>query len=50
MRVEAAVPYTKFSTNIFSLASIIYCHKMPDAQFRHGVTYTKTSGSIGWDP
>jgi PilZ domain len=49
-RVEVAAPYTKFSTNIFSLAGIIYCHKMPDGQFRHGVTYIKPRGSIGWDP
>jgi len=48
-RVEAAVPYIKFSTNLFSMASIIYCHKMPDGQFRHGVTYIKTNGSSGWD-
>jgi hypothetical protein len=48
-RIEAAVPYIKFSNNVFSLASIMYCHKIPDGQFRHGVTYTKTSGSVGWD-
>ncbi len=41
-RVEAAVPYTKSSTNIFCQASIIYCHEMPDGQFRHGVTYIKS--------
>jgi hypothetical protein len=50
MRVEAAVPYTKSSNNIFTLAGIIYCHKMPDGQFRHGVTYIKNLRSIGWDP
>ena len=49
-RLEAAVPYVKFSTNIFSLASIIYCQKTADGQFRHGVTYIKTRGPIGWDP
>jgi hypothetical protein len=49
-RVEAAVPYTKSSINIFSLAGIIYCHEMPDGQFRHGVTYIKNRESIGWDP
>jgi len=49
-RVEAAVPYTKSSTNIFCLSSIVYCLKMPDGQFRHGVNYTRTRGSIGWDP
>jgi hypothetical protein len=49
-RVEAAVPYTKSSTNIFTHAGIIYCHKMPDGQFRHGVTYIKNRRSIGWDP
>jgi hypothetical protein len=49
-RVETAVAYTKFGTNIFSPASITYCHKMQDGQFRHGVTYTKTRGSIGWNP
>ncbi len=49
-RVEAAVPYTKSSTNIFCMSSIVYCLKMPDGQFRHGVNYTRTRGSIGWDP
>ena len=49
-RIEAAVPYIKSSTNIFCPAGIIYCHKMPDGQFRHGVTYAKTRGSMGWDP
>ena len=49
-RVDAAVPYTKSSTNIFTQAGIIYCHKMPDGQFRHGVTYIKNRRSIGWDP
>jgi len=49
-RVEAAVPYTKSSTNIFCMSSIIYCLKMPDGQYRHGVNYTRTRGSIGWDP
>jgi hypothetical protein len=49
-RVEAAVPYTKASTNIFTLAGIIYCHRMPDGRFRHGVTYIKNRRSIGWDP
>jgi hypothetical protein len=48
--IEASVPYAKFSTNIFSVASIIYCQKMPDGQFRHGVTYIKNRGSIGWNP
>jgi len=50
IRVEVSVPYTKSSNNIFSLAGIIYCRKMPDGQFRHGVTYIKPRGSIGWDP
>ena len=49
-RVEVSVPYTKSNNNMFSLASITYSHKMPDGQFRHGASYTKTSGSIGWDP
>jgi hypothetical protein len=49
-RIEAAVPYTKSSTNIFCPAGIIYCHKMPHGQFRHGVTYIKTRGPIDWDP
>jgi hypothetical protein len=49
-RIEAAVPYTKSSTNIFCPAGIIYCHRMPDGQYRHGATYAKTRGSIGWDP
>ena len=49
-RIEVAVPYTKSSTNIFCPAGIIYCQKMPDGQYRHGATYAKTRGSIGWDP
>lgn len=49
IRLEVAVPYTKSSMNIFGLASITYCHKMPDGQFRHGVTFIKTRGSSGWD-
>ena len=49
-RVEAAAPYTKSSTNIFIPAGIIYCHRMPDGKFRHGVTYIKNRRSIGWDP
>ena len=48
-RVEAAAPYTKFSNNIFSPANIVYCRPTPDGQFRHGVAYIKTSGSVGWD-
>lgn len=48
-RFEAAVPYTKFSNNIFSSANVVYCRPLPDGQFRHGVAYAKTSGSIGWD-
>jgi hypothetical protein len=47
--IEAAVPYTKSSTNIFCVSGIIYCHKMPDGQFRHGVTYIRKLGSIGRD-
>ena len=49
-RVEVAAPYTKSSNNIFGLASIIYSHRMPNGHFRHGVNYTKSRGSIGWDP
>ena len=48
--VEAAVPFTKSSTNIFCSAGISYCHKLPDGQFRHGVTYMKNRGPIGWNP
>jgi PilZ domain len=48
-RVEAAVPYTPASTNIFTPASIIYCHKMPDGQYRHGASYIKNRKSTGWD-
>jgi len=49
-RVEVAAPYTRSSTNIFTPAGIIYCHKMPNGQFRHGVSYIKNRKSIGWDP
>lgn len=48
--VEAAVPFTKSSTNIFCPAGISYCHKLPDGQFRHGVTYITNRGPIGWGP
>ena len=48
-RLEVAAPYTQSSTNIFTSASIIYCHKMPNGQFRHGASYTKNRGSVGWD-
>ena len=47
-RVEAAVPYIKYSTNIFLFASITYCHKLANGQFRHGAAYTKTSESVDW--
>jgi hypothetical protein len=49
-RVEVSVPYTKSSNNIFCLASITYCLKMPGEQFRLGASYIKSGGSIGWDP
>ena len=49
IRVEAAAPYTKFSTNIFTPAAVIYSHKMPDGKFRHGVTYLKNTRQIGWN-
>ena len=49
-RVEAAVPYTKFSNNIFSHAVVAYCRRLPDGQFRHGMAYVKTSSSLPWDP
>ncbi len=48
-RVEAAVPYTKFSNNIFSHAVVAYCRRLPDGQFRHGMAYIKASGSVPWD-
>jgi len=48
-RVETAVPYAKSGTNIFVPSSIIYCHKSPDGQFRHGVSYTKNRRSSNWD-
>jgi len=48
-RVDTAVPYAKSGTNIFVPSSIIYCHKMPDGQFRHGVSYTKNRRSSNWD-
>jgi PilZ domain len=48
-RLEGSVPYTPFGNNIFLPACIVYCRELPDGQFRHGVAYIKTSGSIGWD-
>ena len=48
-RVEAAAPYTQFSTNIFTPAAVIYSHKMPDGKFRHGVTHLKNPRQIGWN-
>lgn len=47
--VETAVPFTKSSTNIFCPAGISYCHKLPDGQFRHGVTYIKNREAMGWE-
>lgn len=49
-RVEAAAPYTKFSTNIFIPAAIIYSQKIPGGRFRQGVTYIKSRMPIGWNP
>jgi hypothetical protein len=40
-RVEASVPYTKSSMNIFSLAAIVHNRKLPDRRFQHGATYIK---------
>jgi len=48
-RVETAVPYSKFGDNIFSQGTVIYCHKLPDGRFRHGVAHAKKPESIGWD-
>jgi hypothetical protein len=48
-RVEAAAPYTKFSTNIFTSAAVIYSHKIPNGKFRHGVAYLKNTRQIGWN-
>ncbi len=48
-RIEAAVPYTKNSSNIFSSARIVYCSRLPDGRFRHGVAYTKGGGLMGWE-
>jgi len=48
-RLEAAVPYTKFTTNIFSPAFIVYSLKMPGGRYRHGVTYTKPGESTEWE-
>jgi hypothetical protein len=49
-RMDVAVPYTRSSTNIFTPAGVIYCHKLPNGQFRHGVSYIRNRKSIGWDP
>ena len=46
-RVEVAVPYTKFANNIFAVAGISYCVKLPNGQFRHGVTYSRVPGPSG---
>ena len=46
-RVESAAPYTKFSTNIFIPAVVIYSLKMPDGRFRHGLNYIKSRIPIG---
>jgi hypothetical protein len=48
-RFDVSVPYTKSSNNIFSMACIKYCRKMPDGQFRHGASYIKNNIQIGWD-
>ncbi len=49
-RLETAVPYTKFSTNIFSPASIVFCQQLPDGRYQHGVAHFKPGGPIGWEP
>ena len=48
--IEAAAPYTKNSSNIFSSARIVYCSPLPDGRFRHGVAYTKGGGLMDWEP
>jgi PilZ domain len=49
MRFEAAVPYAKSGANIFTPARIIYCQKLADGEYRHGVTYIKTSAPEDWN-
>jgi len=38
-RIQAAVPYTDSGNNIFSWGSVVYCSKIPDGRYRHGVSY-----------
>lgn len=42
--IEAAVPYTQSSTNIFSPVCIVFSSKLPDGRYRQGVAYVKKSG------
>ncbi len=50
IRLEVAVPFTKFTNNVFSMAEISFCIKMPNGQFRHGVTYVRTMRPEDWNP
>jgi hypothetical protein len=48
-RIETAVPYTKNSTNIFSVATIVHCRQLPDGQFQHGVSHFRRGGPIDFE-
>jgi hypothetical protein len=45
-RIEAAVPYTPSTVNIFVPARIAYHQAMPDGSHRHGVAYIAATGNI----
>jgi hypothetical protein len=47
-RLEAAVPYTKGSTNLFANAQIVFCRPLPDGGFQHGAAYIGTRSTDVW--
>ena len=42
MQIEAAVPYTKSSVNIFVTAQIVYQQELSGGFYRHGVAYVES--------
>jgi PilZ domain len=41
-QIEAAVPYSKGSVNIFVTCKIAYYRELPDGRHRHGVSYVRS--------
>ena len=49
VRLEAAVPYAKSGSNIFTPVRVIFCQALPDGEFRHGVAHIKTNKLTDWN-